>query len=126
MRPIWLIEADVYREATEPLNAEIRRQGMAWGVVTYDLLASGYFDRVGSHRLRQDDCVIFYGTWPTLRQIQLHWSWVPGGWCSAANLDCSSYYTYFRSYLLNCDHTILTGIEAIDRQAELFSTYGVD
>ena len=28
MRPVWLIEADVFGEATESLKAEIRRQGM--------------------------------------------------------------------------------------------------
>jgi hypothetical protein len=127
MRPLWLLEAGVYAEAViEPLKRELRRQGMAHGVIHYDGFASGYLDRVGGHRLSPDDCVIFYGTWPLWRHIQLHWPWVPGGWCSAENLDCACYYLHFGPYLLNRHHAILPGVDAIQRCDELFDRFGHD
>ena len=38
MRPVWLIEADVYGAEAEPLMAEIRRQGMSVGLVPHQAL----------------------------------------------------------------------------------------
>ena len=64
------------------------------------------------------DCVIGYGTYPFVRQIQLHRGWRPGAWCATENLDCTAYYAYFGKFLLNQNYAIMPGVEAI-RQREL-------
>src|SRR5262245_30630229 len=111
MRPFWMIESDAYGAALDPLKAEIRRQGMQFGIIHHETFTSGYLTSVANHPLVERDCVLFIGTWPLWRHVQLHWpSWIPGGWCSTVNLDCSTYYPRFAKYLLNGNHAIMTGI----------------
>src|SRR5438067_6039373 len=113
MIPTWLIEADVFGRSFEPVKAEIRQQGMVWDIVQPRPFLNGVVPVVGGHRLTDDDCVIFSGTFPLMRHIQLHYSWVPGGWCSAENFDCATYYRHFGRHLLNQAHAILTIDEAL-------------
>lgn len=127
MRPTWLIEADAFLKESERIQVEIRRQGMLVDVVHHETFASGYLKEIAGKKLREDDCVLFLGTWPLWRHIQLHWgSWTPGGWCNTENLDCSRYYPHFEQFLLNRDHTVMTGSVAIENRAELFEQYGKD
>jgi hypothetical protein len=123
-RPIWLIEGDVYGPEVEPLAAEIRRQGMVCQFVRYRELVKGPLPLVGGTPLGPDDRVIFYGTYPSMRHIQIHHCWIPGGWCSPENLDCGCYYTHFAQFLLNHRHTITTGEDSIRRSDELFEEFG--
>jgi hypothetical protein len=125
MKPIWLIEADVFGVAADSLKAEIRRQGMAYHVVRQSQLFRGPVSLIEGRPLADDACVIFYGSYPMMRHIQLHRSWVPGGWCAADNLDCSSYYPHYNRFLLNQRHVILPGTEAIARRDELFERFSV-
>jgi hypothetical protein len=127
MRPLWLIETEAFGSSLELLKTEIRRQGMAYGVIHHDGFVSGYLNRVGNHVLDADDCVIFIGTWPLWRHIQLHrGSWVPGGWCSTDNLDCARYYPHFEPFLLNQNSVILNGTEAIKSREDLFARFARD
>jgi hypothetical protein len=125
MLPTWLFEADVFGETAEPLKAEIRRRGMACHVTRQDLLAKGQ-DLFHGRRLEDDACVIAWGCYPFVRFVQSTRRWVPGGWCTAENLACSSYYTHFREYLLNQTHVITTGVEAIRCRGDIFATVGQD
>jgi hypothetical protein len=50
--------------------------------------------------------------------------WVPGAWCDADALACSSYYPHFAPYLLNGRHRITTAVEATQDQASVFSEFG--
>lgn len=127
MRPFWLLETDCYGTALDPLKAEIRRQGMQYGVIHHETFASGHLTKVGDHPLIEDDCIIFIGTWPLFRHIQLHWpGWIPGGWCSSENLDCATYYPHFSELLVNREHCILTGVDALQRKEELFQRFSRD
>jgi ATP-grasp domain, R2K clade family 3 len=127
MRPFWLIEADVFGKEIECLKAEIRRQSMTFGVVHHDTFTSGYLTDIAGKKLEPNDCVIFVGSWPLWRHIQLHWpGWTPGGWCNTDRLDCAAYYAQFDGFLLNRRHAIMTGVEAISKQAELFEQFGDD
>src|SRR4051794_27683227 len=111
MHTTWLIEAGVYREEADLLLAEIRRQGMAGGLVPHSALRAGAGVVVDGQTVPPDGCVIGYGTFPFARQIQLHGPWTPGAWCDPGNLDCSTYYAYFGKYLLNQHYAILPGVE---------------
>jgi hypothetical protein len=50
--------------------------------------------------------------------------WVPGGWCSPENLDCTTYYPHFAEFLLNARCEILTGVNALREKDRLFREYG--
>jgi hypothetical protein len=126
MRPVWLIEAGVYGAEAEPLRTEIRRQGMTADFVPHQALKKGSDVIIDGRTLGPDDCVIGYGTYPFVRQIQLHRRWRPGAWCTTENLDCTAYYAYFGKFLLNQNYAIMPGVEAIRQQQWLFPVFGVD
>jgi hypothetical protein len=126
MRPVWLIEAGVYGNEALPLLEEIRRQGMTGVTVPHTSLRTGSAPIVNGHPLEPDACVLGYGTFPFARQIQLHHPWIPGVWCSAENLDCTTYFAHFGRYLLNQHYTIMPGVEAIRQRDWLFSVFGQD
>jgi hypothetical protein len=126
IRPIWLIEAGVYRDEANALLDEIRRQGMTAVVVPHSALKAENRPLLESHGLLPDSCVIGYGTFPFARQIQLHSRWSPGAWCDPARLDCSAYFAYFGKYLLNQHYALMPGVEAIRQGDWLFSVLGCD
>jgi hypothetical protein len=126
MRPVWLIEAGVYGAEAESLVAEIRRQGMTADFVPHKALRKGSDVIIDGWNLGLDDCVIGYGTYPFVRQIQLYRRWRPGAWCTTENLDCTAYYAYFGKFLLNQNYAIMPGVEAIRQREWLFSVFGVD
>src|SRR5262245_46703842 len=103
MRPVWLIEANVEGLSSEPLQTEVRRQGMICHVVKHLPLAMPK-DVAGAESLPMDACVIFRGSLPLMRHIQANRRWRPGGWCTFENLACSTYYAHFGPYLLNRDY----------------------
>ncbi|MDB5310966.1 MAG: hypothetical protein JWO38_5168 [Gemmataceae bacterium] len=120
LRPSWLLEAGVYGPEIEPLAAEVRRQGMRCEFVGYREIVKG------PPPVPPGECVIVYGTYPTVRHAMLHRGWAPGGWCSPENLDCTGYYPHFAPYLLNARHVILPGAEAVRERTRLFVEYGRD
>ncbi|WP_165229569.1 ATP-grasp domain-containing protein [Aquisphaera insulae] len=127
MRPAWLIESGVYGDEAAPLLAEIRRQGMTAGVVPHGAIRARAGPVVaGGRPLDPDACVIGYGAYPFAREILSQRRWRPGAWCSEEGLDCSTYYGYFGPFLLNREHAILPGVEAIRRRDELFAAFGRD
>src|SRR5262249_7009225 len=126
MKPVWLIEAGVYGKEAEPLLVEIRRQGMQAEVVPHKVLQKGQSLKISGHELPEDACVIGYGTFPFVRQIELHHAWVPGAWASPENLDCTTYFSYFGKFLLNNQYAIMPGVEAIRQQEWLFKVFGRD
>jgi hypothetical protein len=123
MIPIWLIEADVFGKSFEPLKTEIRQQGMVWEIVQPRAFLNGLVPVVGGHHLTERDCVVFSGTYPLMRHIQLHHQWVPGGWCTAERFDCAIYYPFFQKYLLNSPYAILTLDEALAQAEGLFARF---
>jgi hypothetical protein len=124
MRLTWLIEAGVYGDEATPLLEEIRHQGMACEVVPHQALRKGTALVVGGRSLAPEACILGYGTYPFAQQIQLHYRWLPGAWCSAENLDCAAYFAYFGHYLLNQHYVIMPGVEAIRQRDWLFSIFG--
>jgi hypothetical protein len=126
MRPVWLIEADVYGAEADPLLAEIRRQGMVAEAVPHQGLLKQKDLVAGGRLLGHGDCVIAYGTFPFACEIQLHRRWTPGAWCDPVNLDCTNYFAYFGKYLLNEHYAIMPGVEAIRQQEWLFEVFGMN
>lgn len=125
MKPVWLVEADVYGAEADPLVAEVRRHGMAAEVVPHRALRDPALAACG-RVLADGDRVIGYGTFPFARQIQLHRRWVPGAWCDPTNLDCTTYFAYFGKYLLNQNYAVMPGVEAIRLREWLLEVFGRD
>src|SRR3712207_1038300 len=126
MRPVWLIEANVEGLPTEPLQAEVRRHGMACHVVKHLPSLAAPKDIAGAESLPLDACVIFRGTLTLMRHIRAARRWRPGGWCTFPNLACSTYYAYFGPFLLNRDYALLPVAEAVRLADRLFARYGRD
>jgi hypothetical protein len=124
MRPTWLIEANVDGLPTEALQFEIRRQGMKCYVIKYLPNLPAPKDIAGSEHVPFDACVVFRGSLPLMRHIQASRRWRPGGWCSFANLACSTYYSYFGPFLLNREYTMLPVAEAARLTDSLFARHG--
>src|SRR5579871_3844378 len=113
MRPTWLIKANVEGLSSEPLQAEVARQGMTSRIVKWLPNLAPPKDIVGSESLPMDACVIFRGTLGLMRHIHANRRWRPGGWCVFHNLACSTYYAHFGPFLLNREYTLLPIAEAV-------------
>jgi len=117
------VEADVLGVESDALRAEIRRQGMTAHVVKQRTNAPFPRDILGGESVPLDACVVFLGTHPLMRHIQLHRRWNPGGWCNFERLRCSTYYAYFGPHLLNRTYSLLPGVEAIRQADRLFEQH---
>jgi hypothetical protein len=126
MKPTWLIERGIFGGYATAFKAEAERQGMACFEVEYRPGKKPPDDIFGCRNIANDSCVVLWGTLPLMQQIQLHHTWVPGGWCNIKNLDCATYCLHFGSYLLNGRHALLPGVEAIGREEELFGQFGAN
>lgn len=126
MKPTWLIERGVYGDYAKALMAEVERQGMACYEVDYRPGRKPPDDIFGCRNVADDACVILWGTLPLMQQIQLHHTWAPGGWCNIEKLDCSAYYSHFGPFMLNGRHALLPGVEAIEKEDQLFSQFGAN
>lgn len=118
--PHWLIEPGVFGADADRLAAEVRRQGMACGTVTHRELVKG------PSPVGPGACVVVYGSYPVVRHAQLHAGWVPGGWLDPVTFDCATYGPHFAPLLLNREHEILRGIDAIRESDRLFAAFGAD
>jgi hypothetical protein len=121
MKPTWLIEADVFGEAAEPLKAALRRQAVPFQVVTQRMVAAGASGLPG-----EGECVVFHGSPPLMRHIQLHRRWLPGGWYARDDLRCSTYAARLGPFLLNSPYALLPGVEALRLRDWLFDTFARD
>jgi len=123
MHPLWIIESNVEGIPSEPLLAEVRRQGMTCHRVKYLPSFPVPKDLAGAESLPRDACVIFRGSMPLMRHIQATRRWRPGGWCAFEDLACSTYYAHFGDSLLNRDYTLLPVAEAARLADPLFARY---
>ncbi|MHC5537355.1 ATP-grasp domain-containing protein [Singulisphaera rosea] len=124
--PSWLIQADVFGRGIEPVKASIRRQGMAFSIVQPRPFLNGVVPDVGGRRLCDGDCVVFLGTIPLMRHIQIHHRWSPGGWCNVSRFDCTRYYPAFSHVLLNADCLMLSLEEAISDVEGIYRRFAED
>jgi len=116
----WLVEDTVFEENIGPLIDEIKRQGMVVEKVKYVPFQGGeYFDYFDDN-----DCVIFYGSLNLMVQLQREVSWVPCGWCTLKNFECSTYYAYFGDSLLNSDYAMMPVSELVRQKEFICDVFG--
>src|SRR5262249_53103129 len=124
MSPTWLLEADVFKVESELLMAALHHHGLSVQVVRPATLHQ--LTALGGIAFDEPACVLFHGTWPVLRHLQLHSRWLPAGWHHLEHLDCVGYYPHFGRFLLNQRYAMLPGVEAIRQQDWLFALFGRD
>ena len=119
----WFIEDYKIEGILSPLINEVKKQDMECYVLKYDPIK---IDKYNSEKqricdkLRDDDCVIFYGRLITGRQLQREKAWIPGAYCNFDNLCCSTYYSHWGKYLLNENYVILPILEILRQKYYIF------
>lgn len=120
----WLIEADVFGEASEGLKTALRARGIPFSIVKHRPHAPKPRDILGAEQLPHEARVILLASHPLIQHIQKNRRWTPGPWCQQENFECASYYAFFGPYLLNQNYTLLPGVEAIRHRDRLFQNPG--
>lgn len=125
----WLLQNDTFKENLEPLKNAIITSGASFKEEKYvpflevrDDLYKLFWD--GS---KLPPCVIFYGSINFAQQIQRSVPWVPGTYCNAKHLECTSYYPHFEKYLLNVPYCMVpvgSLLEDNSQRRFIFDTFG--
>lgn len=113
MKPIWIVQTNSDID-TSAIIAEIRRQ-------CFDVLPIEYHDYDSLHitgDIGPQDCAVVYGNIDFVQRIQKHTTFIPGTFCNAYNLRCSTYYAHYGKFLLNRKYSMLPVGDLLDRFAE--------
>lgn len=115
----WLVEEEGFNLDLEPLLSEIKAQGHGLKIHNHVPFEGsdkylGLFDK--------DDCVVFYGSLQFGKQIQRQAPWIPGVYCSLEKFECTYYYPFFGSWLLNGNYVMLPYGELKRRKDFLLET----
>lgn len=120
MTPKWLIEIDVFPEDTDPLLESLERQGIGYTATKlYDI-------EEGLSRYPGEDCVIFYGSLRTARQLRRKAKWIPGVYYNIPRYECVDYYAHLGKYLLNGNYIILPFGDLLRQKEFLYESVGAD
>jgi hypothetical protein len=113
VKPIWLVQINADMD-TSAIVAEIKRQ-------CFDILPIEYNDYDSLYitgDIGPQDCVVAYGNIDFVQRVQKHTSFIPGVFCNAYNLKCSTYYAYYGNFLLNRGYSMLPVGDLLNRLAE--------
>jgi len=120
----WIIEGSVFEENIDALKAELTRQEVPFELVKYLPFERGkYKDPKG---VNTNGCVLFYGSLNLMRQLLREKSWIPCGWCTLKNFECSKYYAYFGKFLLNQDYIMMPASELLRQKEFVYDKVGID
>lgn len=125
MKVKWILEPDVFKDNTDKLIEEIKKQGMEVNVIPYipfdDELAERCLNIYGA-----DECVVFYGSLnfgKKLRKI----AWTPGVYLNEKAFECTSYYPYLKELLLHYqDYIMLPYGDLAEHKTRIFKYFNSD
>jgi len=120
----WVIEGKVFEENIDALKAELTRQDIPFELVKYIPFEGGKYKNPKG--VNADGCVLFYGSLGLMRQLLREKSWVPCGWCTLKNFECSTYYTYFGKFLLNQNYIMMPASELLRQKEFVYNKMGID
>src|SRR4051812_12581560 len=97
MRPVWLIETEVWKDDNvNRMIALLRELGHVVHAEQYTYLGGTEFGIVGD-----EHPVVFYGSLNTAEYLRvLHRNWVPLIWYDARAFSCRSYYAHWGQHLV--------------------------
>ena len=120
----WIIEDSVFEENIDALKTQLTRQEVPFELVKYLPFERGkYKDPKG---VNANGCVLFYGSLNLMRQLLREKSWIPCGWCTLKNFECSKYYAYFGKFLLNQDYIMMPASELLRQKEFVYDKVGID
>lgn len=102
MKPDWLIQTNMEDVDTDPMIAEVLKQGMEVRRVDHQLGVHVDFSHYKPH-----DCIVCYGDIDFVRQVYHRAPFIPGAWCNFYNMKCSTYYAYLGEHLLNQQYIMM-------------------
>jgi len=120
----WIIEGKVFEENIDELKAELTRQDISFELVKYIPFEGG--THKNPKGVASDGCVLVYGSLGLVRQLLREKAWVPCGWCTLKNFECSTYYTYFGKFLLNQDYIMMPAVELLRQKEFVYEKMGID
>jgi len=123
MKPTWLIEGEVFEHNVDALKSELTRQEVPFELVKDVPLEIAEYTLKG---VDPNSCVLFYGSLNLMRQLLREKAWVPCGWCTLKNFECSTYYTYFGKFLLNQDYIMMPAVELLRQKEFVYNKMGID
>jgi len=124
MKVTWLIENEVFEHNIDALKAELKRQDIPFELVKYAPLGNGIYKNPKD--AENNGCVLFYGSLGLMRHLLREKSWIPCGWCTLKNFECSKYYAYFGKFLLNQDYIMLPAVELLRQKEFIYEKMGID
>lgn len=122
MKVTWVIEGEAFEENIDALKAELTRQEVPFELVKYIP-----FKEIHNPKdVAPNGCVLFYGSLNLMRQLLRQKSWIPCGWCTLKNFECSTYYAYFGKFLLNQDYIMMPAVELLRQKNFVYNKMGID
>jgi hypothetical protein len=120
----WLLEDAVFEENIDTLKTELTRQGISFESIKHIPLESDKYKNPKG--VDNNGCVLVYGSLNLMRQLLREKSWIPCGYCTLKNFECSKYYTYFGKFLLNQDYMMIPALELLRQKEFIYDKMGVD
>lgn len=120
MKPIWIIEPNVFQENEEKLRSIIKNNDMECICIDSD----HYIAHGADNLPRNDSCVVYYGSLGLMQRLRRERVWTPGFYGTLENLKCSTYFNYFGKWLFNRQYLMLPLMELVrgkDRVCDLLS-----
>lgn len=124
MKPLWLLEEDIFDEGNpERMRELIAAAGMEARTVRCLPFGGGVR---GTGDVAPGRPVIAYGSLNLARFIRDRTDWRPGVWCDFERLSCRSYYARYGRFLLQREYAFLPLAEVRRRREWLYSAFGRD
>ena len=119
----WVLEGYLWEDGSiERFEASIRKLGLECVTLSPEEARNG-MKSLGE----VEECVVFYGSLETAKQVVREKPWIPGVFYTPVNYQCHRYYPAFGSYLLNADcYGLYPYGELIRLKDTLFSLFGQD
>jgi hypothetical protein len=96
----WILEAYVWQDKSiERFEASIKKLGLECVKISPEDARNG-MKSLGE----KEECVVFYGSLETAREIVRSKPWIPGVFYTPDNYRCRNYYPAFGSHLLNAEN----------------------
>jgi len=100
----WIVETEAFDDSgIHNLVAEIKSRGLPLIEVKNDIIKNEDYSTL----FDKESCTVSFCSLNLMRKLFRTCSWIPTGYCTFDNLKCSTYYQYFKHYLLNDTYIML-------------------
>lgn len=115
----WLFEGEMFNGEDNRLIEMLNKMGIRNTVTKFGY---SYEDYIGHYK--DNDCVVFRGSFQFASVIRRKAKWIPGVYCNLPEFECYKYYPKFGEELLNSDYVMLPFGELQRKKLWLFQNVG--